>query len=317
MTTTNPPTPCNRRLSRAARELVHRKLARTPLANQFDLQQTDLWSLLEHFVPTSCLLHPSRDVLRDNEQHTIVEVAQYSRIPVTPAAIVGGPSYFHQHRQRNPWWYRCGYCQKVFTTRYYLDQHLDRLHATLQRGDVCPGDDWCRFLSLPHCLETALELEPAYGPGSGGHGDDAAKMERQWTRQAHNKACSKLEMSQARAACHAMIGDCFDQADTALGQVVCGDLTCESRLHRLWMASSDQLSIGQQHWHEWQAQWEAFYNAHHSLGLFGGLLLGLLIIVYLTAWCHSGRPHKNKQHKGNRLLRRSSSVSPRKSLKQA
>ena len=136
----------------------------------------------------------------------------------------------------NPYLYQCLYCQKVFTTQYYLDQHMQNKHGqekqqheqqhdnsnnnnkTMNEGnkqkkkkkiEICLSRDWCQFLP-DYCHEKALELESYYGPGSEGRRqEDRSTIYTKLWKQAHIIPCTHDRMKQAKESCQNMLRTCF------------------------------------------------------------------------------------------------------------
>jgi hypothetical protein len=82
---------CSRETSRKVRSLLEREL--------YPLMATDPVQL-----PTSCAIHPSKDMYHEHEKHK-----------------------FHDHG--SDW--QCRYCSKRFVSEKYLDRHLERMHSHL------------------------------------------------------------------------------------------------------------------------------------------------------------------------------------------
>ena len=134
----------------------------------------------------------------------------------------------------NPYLYQCLYCQKVFTTQYYLDQHMQNKHTpqdkqqqeqrqeqhnnkTMNEGnkqkkkkiEICLSRDWCQFLP-DYCHEKALELESYYGPGSEGRRqEDRSTIYTKLWKQAHIIPCTYDRMKQAKESCQNLLRSCF------------------------------------------------------------------------------------------------------------
>ena len=266
---------CDPRLSRAARFRVHQLLVHflslyskqgNSLLSQgrsFLTQQDNatavvdllLWLLPSRSVVPSCPLHPENDVLGWEMQHSKKLDARKLRSQWTKG------HQLHSHRSSNlfllslptkgyscnPHMYQCTICQKIFSTQYYLDQHMKTRHsfglrrdsspldhdeelnrtasAVIEKSDAtahsnssvrslnhhwtCPATDWCPFL-IPTCHETALTLEPYYGKGSEGRrNDDRILVANQLWKQAHQQPCTQSKMKQAQRSCRKLIETCF------------------------------------------------------------------------------------------------------------
>lgn len=78
--------------------------------------------------------------------------------------------------------FQCGYCQKTFLSRYYLDRHMD-LHHRHNLSDrsnnasdnvvaeearmICPADNTCDPLGgISACTEMMNQISPYWGPGT-------------------------------------------------------------------------------------------------------------------------------------------------------
>ncbi|KAL7581529.1 hypothetical protein ACA910_022095 [Epithemia clementina (nom. ined.)] len=184
-----------------------------------------------------CPLYPDYDVFQSEVQHTQLLNARIARNQWTHGNQRSTISSLMIHLplrgySYNPYLYQCLYCQKVFTTQYYLDQHMmskHHRHHNHQTNDtefmvvvdgqapelplpqqplICPAVTWCQF--LPNCHETALTLEPYYGRGSEGRREgDRTRVATQLWKQAHQVPCTRAKMVQAQQACHDMLQTCF------------------------------------------------------------------------------------------------------------
>jgi hypothetical protein len=137
---------CDRRLSRAAREILKRKLQQTKTwadsdstagtVENDDTKGTDttVWELLDRFLvsntdalkssSSTCPFDPTRDLLRHHEEHARTVPSQSARYSATHSPLVG-----RRRTGGKPVWHQCGLCHKTFSSRYYLDQHFDSNHA--------------------------------------------------------------------------------------------------------------------------------------------------------------------------------------------
>jgi hypothetical protein len=286
---------CDRRLSRAAREIVKQKLLQAVrlfdkddptkakrmittttsstaekmgdwstsgsghthpalawqdiLSSDNPAAQFSVWKLLESVsanhsnngtkddsTSSSCPLDAQRDVFRRDEEHISIIKAdlQGYRNVDTPTA-----NRRHVNSQHD--WYQCTLCGKIFSSRFYLDRHLEAHHPLVvetaellpkEGGNssnshhnddgsfwICPATDWCGiFLSMSACHEMALVLEPHYGPGSsspgqrrGQHGVVVHGVERRLWREAHERPCTTSGMQAATTSCRNTIQSCFPQ----------------------------------------------------------------------------------------------------------
>jgi hypothetical protein len=225
---------CDRRLSRAAREIVrlhlelawkaaHKKFPSLALKYDVDVSEWNVWQLLHAMIGEEaaeasehCPLRPSLDVWRHHEENS---VETDGRIPrqFRNAAI---PGMLHaagiKTKQLNPAFHQCGLCRKNFTSQYYLDRHFDyrHNHDTVDaivsfKDSICPATDWCAFLSDRVCHDMALELEPYYGPGSAGFGPDKHTVHRNLQRLASQRPCTEERIIAVSRACSKVITDCF------------------------------------------------------------------------------------------------------------
>jgi hypothetical protein len=248
---------CDRRLSRAAREIVQRRIL--PFLS-LSLQNPSHDVLLRESIrdASTCILHPNRDVLLNDELNSI-------KIPTGPSRLAP--------RRNLPHWYECGVCGKTFLTRYYLDLHFENTHSpNVLVGDVvCPAISYCHVLG--GCDQVALELEPYYGRGSGGAGPDAPQIRQMWRKRAHSESCNETKLEQeVRPSCEDMMRECFteDVADELIVGV-CDMLTCHHRL--------DQLAGHvAKHVHSWKRQWDEHHN--HSVGWVGAVVVTCLGVYY-------------------------------------
>jgi hypothetical protein len=292
---------CDRRLSRAARELLKRHLIRHFQAGSPD---DSLWTLLQRIlppdVPDSCPLLSYNDALKADEDHS-------ARIRPKPSNLAYPTSILKHRRKtssrRPESWFQCGYCQKIFATQYYLDLHMEDHHS--KPRDVmtcCPATAWCPALGSSACNEVALEFEPYYDRGSGGWGDDAVHVQHKLTKQAHATPCTTESIKQAKSKCHELMDLCHLDPTH-----ICGSLACPNRLLEL-------------HPHEWMEHFrETWSNENsHSVGVFGTLLVIGLLLWYLSFWWSSIVPSGSRRGgrqdpAGRRLLRKSSSAASRSS----
>jgi hypothetical protein len=262
---------CDRRLSRAAREILKRKLQQTRLLADSDVPSntnnnanengntgigTDatVWELLDRFLVTNanpaaslstCPFVPSRDLLRYHEEHARIIPAQAARYSATSAPLVG-----RRRTGGRPAWHQCALCNKIFSNRYYLDQHFDNRHsdelssnetkASKQSnhdnsiGDsdtnltidmesdsdtdyYCPAIEWCRAFSDQACQDMALELEPYYDRGSDGYGNDRWTVARKLSQAAHAVPCTTGAMDEATRQCRQIVGACFGGSEEGGG----------------------------------------------------------------------------------------------------
>jgi hypothetical protein len=287
---------CNRRMSRAARSILQHAMEawrrKTSRSSQYDDDITNVWDLLEASLDTQnsnasqCLLVPDRDALRVQEQSS-------QRIPAIAVrtGVVPGES----RNVKRTHWYRCGMCSKLFVTRYYLDVHWET-HHHYAGGDVCPGTQWCRFLSEQACHNQALVEEPYYGRGSEGLRHDRTAMRRFHTRMAHAVPCDDTHMVHTRSTCHEQLQTCFGDSDlsTYLQHALCDRISCRSRLHQLWSHTAAGAM-------DWEDHWQ-YYTRHPSHGWFAVLVVALLCLIYGVYWWQYSHRRRQLHTAGTRLL---------------
>jgi hypothetical protein len=293
---------CDRRLSRAARTLLHKHVRRLVVDLDIDIgidrdyyySEDSVWTLLEHWLQdaTSAECPLFRDVGRHDEEHSVAVKA--------PDNLKGAyPTYvLQQRRQASPkrpqHWFQCGYCGKTFATRYYLDVHLQHHHnnhnhhhhhhhhhehdnartiptAAVDPSLVCPAQEWCRVVGgLANCHEQALKDEPYYDRGSSGWGADGKSIQHKWTKLAHSVPC---DLETIRADCRTVLLDSCRVSDASL-VLLCDMLSCPR--HHFWQTPS---LVVPDHWHEMWLQ----ESHHHGSGVVGGILLCLGLCAYVYA----------------------------------
>jgi hypothetical protein len=372
---------CDRRLSRGARAILKRHLLQALLLdpdgnnnnnnnnnNQKHAGTEDetVWSLLDRLLPShdnnssisesrsrqaaeKCLLLPSRDIYRQDEQNVKVVKAQLNNLALAyPTTTIkarrktlsggGGGS-----GQRPTSWYQCGYCGKTFATRFYMDLHMDTYHPPpplVPPGNhldlhssppfwICPATRFCRAMG-GGCHDMALTLEPYYDRGSGGWGEDGRFIQHKLTKKAHadEPPCTSRSIQQAKKDCRVLMENCGLDSS---GSMFCDSLACPNRLQQvLAQYGSGGGGRGAEHnylyWiDQWQDEWSLAHN--HSIGVVGILLLIGLLLWYAwyavagsTCWdwwssqpvssLSSARHNNNPQ--GRRLLQKSKAKPPRK-----
>ena len=269
---------CDRRLSRAAREMVKEQILpivqhylkdngfsvapsvkKTILSRisteTFDRSVGETMSLV--IKNTSCPLHPDLDYYSDLEGSVLQSIPGSSKRSPRPSI---------------PYWWKCGKCGRVFATRYYLDLH-QMSHHQQQNDDidnnttkVCLGSTVCQALS--GCDERAFQLEPHYARGSGGAGPDAHITKAEYARRL--PICTSDSLKTHRELCIMMMSDCFpNPLAVQLQQFVCEHMSCHGNLHQ----------FVHRHWYSWRDEWEDHYQ-HHTLGWTGTVLLLGLFFYY-------------------------------------
>lgn len=250
---------CDRRLCRAARELLKRRvIPLLPRNTQDDSADTVLRQSIIN--ASTCIFHPDRDVLRQDEQNS-------KRIP---AGL-----HRSSPRKKAPHWYECGYCGSTFLTKYYLDLHLETSHRHSQASgdEICPAESYCQVLG--GCDHVALELEPYYGRGSGGIGPDAFQVRQIWSRRL--QPCNEVILQQEiQPACRHVMKQCFvPQVADDLIVGVCDTITCHNRLLQL-------AGHVVRHVHTWKSVWDQHHN--HSVGWLGIVVVMLLLAFYFVLY---------------------------------
>ncbi|CAB9499108.1 expressed unknown protein [Seminavis robusta] len=351
---------CDRRISRAARSLLVRplrsilasakKFYKDDLEEMDNLESATVWKLLEYslaphaYAGQKCPLLPSLDVLRREEEHSIVLLPP----PKSTSSRLGISirSAMYQLNKRAWWrnaWYQCGFCGKLFNSRYYLDRHLETHHANKTQHEqqphrddkntmICPATTWCK--GLPFCSQHALEIEPYYGKGSNGLSyQDRNYIKRQLEQAMQDETAHRDEatMDRTKQQCIQMIQDCFggesqQQSSPSvslqayihqhLEQSLCQPISCPDRLHQLFFAASSQsndaAAMMMQHVHEWHDEWEDYYDQHHTVGRLGmAMLLGLVLWYTWYMWQVNTNDStykwlRRKDPKGTRLLQKRS-----------
>jgi hypothetical protein len=374
----NPLSSCDRRLSRAAREIVRVYLSAALLLEVDDddddedprrrrrrddpgdeswrllandvVSDWNLWQLLD--VVTLQPPSPSTtmtttvttngnanaeecpfvlpDRYRRDEEQSIPVMSSSSSSTIVPrklraAAIPGYLSLARRKRKNNNKtknhgeflsFHQCGICHKLFTSKYYLDQHFQQIHTTMSDHDatrttkmICPAD-WCQqFIPWHECHDVALTMEPYYGPGGGNNNnndDDQYRIRSQLVRQAHARPCTGADLERTQRACQRMLHTCFGpdtHHDTSssgtttttsaslahhLLETLCAPRSCHSRIHDLlvfrMMGSSSSSSIlhhhpNQQWW--WKDAWMGTMQQHEQFSGIGILVLILILCFYI------------------------------------
>ncbi|GAX10577.1 hypothetical protein FisN_14Lh076 [Fistulifera solaris] len=299
---------CDPWLSRAAREILHRHLSRH-LTGSHDNQSTTIYDYISQVVSVGkiiedinatqhCPLHDV-DVLRRHE-----EQSRSISSRKLPSAYASSYLLKHNHYSKSGApvsWYQCGLCQKQFLTRFYLDRHLKWTHREelllppeTESRIICPAQQWCEF--LVDCYDVAVDQEPYYSAGSGGWSDYHRHSVASLVRQ-RIPPCHEERLQQQLRACRSMVDACFLH-DVGLQEYLlshlCAPQTCQDRLHRIFVQSSQSSSFvfpwsSRNHWN----QYRMFYCLLVALAL----LLGS-IAVYGGVFRHRhDRPRSRLLHK--------------------
>ena len=279
---------CDRRISRAARKLLHSHLLQM-LDNEDNayLSYSDfqnVWSLLEHWLaggqrkPT-CSLEPSLDWYRVDEEHVIEIDAPKNLNWAYPTQVIKSRPKLERPKK----FYKCGYCGKTFSSRYYLDSHFQSEHQVEEDSKFCPAEDWCRVVGgLANCQVAALEDEPYYDQGSDGWGTDGKLVKHKFTKMAKAMPCSVDEI---RADCHSIL----EQSCGITKPNWCNSLTCPSH-HHFWDSSELHLQKA------WAEDME-----HPSAILVSLVCFGLFVFLMAFIFCLP-EVDKNNEVKRKRLV---------------
>lgn len=330
---------CDRRLSRAARSLLHEKLLTFPTVKSMDLDPSSwsVWQLLSYVLDDprekiqaspSCPLLPELDLWKEHELNSAVQ--SYDPINKKDQRTVSGltSSHFARiFRREHPYIYQCLYCQKSFTSRYYLDLHQSTHHprskshnatsttnnnsttSTTGALSVCPATTWCQFLSMTACHQRALQDEPYYGRGSNGRRKDRYKVEAKLWKEEHAVPCTVAAANAARQTCHRVGELCFASTSPEnkefWHQQVCNtaSLSCPSHLQQLYFRSRMDGDLILRQVHEWQQDWTYWYQEHHNVGWMGRLLLLALCAYYIRFAYQQWKRYRRNLRPAPRLLR--------------
>jgi hypothetical protein len=276
-----------------------------------DVDSLTVWDLFDRLVPssvasTSCPIS-SRDVLREQEEQSLVISSKRLALgAASPYALETprGQTFRRSLKYRlSPNWYQCGYCSKIFSTRYYLDKHMDAHHdehdtLALVPGTeqlpalICPAVHWCQFLSETACHDMALELEPYYDRGSEGYGDDRKTVARRVQEQ--TPPCTDAGLEEASIHCRDMFDACFGGDSSLpsdyLQKTLCAPSTCVDRLHHLvlqssWFSSSLVQRVMSRAY-DWEDEWTQYAEQGTNIILCCSLLF--LLVIAALVWHAAG-----------------------------
>lgn len=211
-------------------------------------------------------------------------------------------------RRNYPHWYSCGMCGKAFSSRYYLDRHQHLRHnndtATNSVKNVCLGHVVCD--ALGGCDQVALDLEPYYGRGSGfAELPDGTAVRRAWAAQI--QPCHETHVQTIlKPNCRKLMEDCFhhdddnrqnDATQTSLSRMLidtlCEPLSCHALLHR--------QELMHRHWIR-SSGWHPVHPSWTTVGLVVGLL-AMFYFAYFT-WMAERGSHGGKAVGGRTLLQK-------------
>jgi hypothetical protein len=126
-------------------EKEHRSYLVHSLPNLFDLLQS---TIITTYVDSDnihqqenddCPLLPIRDLYYQDENQGIRRVKKIpksQRFGATPSvshyssSSSSSSNSSSSSSSTSQWWYQCTYCSKIFSSLFYLDQHLDRQHSS-------------------------------------------------------------------------------------------------------------------------------------------------------------------------------------------
>jgi hypothetical protein len=231
--------PCDRRLSRAAREFLRRHLLHTAFWDlkhvqrdvepfRYENSNETVHTLLERWLAkmpslasdettkSECLLHPHKqDLYRDDDAQT-----QHIHVQSLPGGLrknlkIAYPQSVLKHgrtsdetKHASLHWFQCAFCGKIFITQFYLDVHLTTHHPHNDQasGMVCPAIEWCKLVGMANCHHQALQDEPLYDRGIGS-GSDAftAMIQHKWSKISHSVPCS---VQQLHEDCESILSSC-------------------------------------------------------------------------------------------------------------
>jgi hypothetical protein len=228
---------CDRRLSRAAREVLRQHLLHSVFRElehverdekPFGYENRDetAHNLLERWLTVipnwdrdnttkeKCILHPQRQDLYHNDdaqtRHVYIQSLPGGFAKNLKIAYPQSVLKYRRTSEEYPslHWYQCGYCGKTFVSQFYLDVHLTthHFHDDPAPGIICPAIEWCKLVGIANCHHQALQDEPFYDRGRGWGRDAATTMiQHKWSKITHSVPCS---VQQLRQDCESVLASC-------------------------------------------------------------------------------------------------------------
>eukprot|EP00957_Ditylum_brightwellii_P204834 15341034-Ditylum_brightwellii.AAC.1 len=245
-------TKCNRRLSRAAREILRQDIL--PILRHYaDPTTSQSYSATDasSYLATSSFLSPPLSV-KSLPSHPIELSTLLTSLlgentkncELHPQRDVHLNQELHSHRTHRVGGryksnlYQCGICRKNFQSKYYLDLHLETTHDYDTHDKICPADVLCPALGgMQRCERVAFEMEPYYSPGSGGLSSDARHIKLESSsklqRLMMESPCHERDMITSRALCTSLFTKCFASHPELQQDLlhVCDTYTCAHTIH--------------------------------------------------------------------------------------
>lgn len=285
---------CDRRASRAAREIIMNKTV--PILQSFHngkdnyvesesfvtlpkTKQLELYgNLISDLIdPLSkyCLLKPEMDIFWKEEVGHKTLNSRSRRYPP-------GSRKYDVHI--------CPICHKKFFNRYYLDLHMESQHQTdaSTEMNICPSTVICNALTRTECNRMALEQEPHYAPGIQSTGSAHSNHIRlKFQKMVDSTPCSEHDLKKSNIECSKIINECFHHnKDLAhdLEHALCQIHTCERKLHALAGFSKSNIYKVQERFdnhHDVSSTWTILF-AMSVLSLFCFKPIQKILIKYLN-----------------------------------